>query len=287
MSSKRKGILCLIGSSFFFALMNVFVRLAGDIPADEKSFFRNLVALAVAFVLIVKSGEGFQYQKKDLKNLILRSVCGTIGILCNFYAVDHMLLADATAIQKLVPFITIAASALLLHEKVKGWQIWLIAGAFLSSLLVVKPGFSGDLVPAVVQVIGAIGAGTAYTYVRMLSLQGVAKSKIIFFFSVFSCVAVIPLFLPHFVLPSWGQLGCLLLAGLCASGGQFAITYAYGFAPASQISIYDYSQILFSALFGYVFFGQVADVYSWLGYILLVAIALLNFVLSSQKKGAA
>lgn len=277
MSNRMKGILLLILSSLSFALMNVFVRLAGDLPSAEKSFFRNLIALLVAWIMIWRSHEGLSYEKKDLKYLLLRSICGTVGILCNYYAIDHMLLADSTAIQKLVPFITIVSSGILLKEKVKPWQLVLVLMAFLASLLVIKPGYTANLFPAFIQLLGAVGAGVAYTYVRLLGIQGVTKPKIIFFFSAFSCISMIPLMLGSFVMPDWKQLGCLLLCGLAASGGQFAITYAYGFAPANQISIYDYSQIIFSALFGYIFFQQVADLYSWIGYILLIGIAILNF----------
>lgn len=282
MSDKKKGILCIVASSFCFALMNVFIRLAGDIPSIEKTFFRNLIAMFVAAFAIAKAGEGFSYRKQDLPLLTWRSVCGTLGMLCNFYAVDHMLLADATAIQKLVPFFTILSSWLILKERIKSWQTILILVAFLSSLLVVKPGFGPDVFPAIIQFFGAVGAGIAYTLVRQLTLRGVSKPKIIFFFSAFSCLVVIPFIAMDFVMPDWHQLAMLLLTGLAASGGQFAITYAYGYAPARQISIYDYSQILFSALFGLVFFAQIPDWMSWIGYVLLVGCAVLNFVLSNR-----
>lgn len=282
MSDKKKGILCIVASSFCFALMNVFIRLSGDIPSIEKTFFRNFIAMFVAAFAIARAGEGFSFRRQDLPLLTWRSICGTLGMLCNFYAVDHMLLADATAIQKLVPFFTILSSWLILKERIKSWQVALIIAAFLSSLLVVKPGFSPDIIPALIQFLGAVGAGIAYTLVRKLTLQGVAKPKIIFFFSAFSCIVVIPFIALDFVMPNLYQLCMLLLTGLAASGGQFAITYAYGYAPARQISIYDYSQILFAAAFGLVFFAQVPDWLSWAGYILLAGCAILNFALSNR-----
>lgn len=171
-SSKTKGIICIILSAFCFGLLNIFIRLAGDIPSVEKSLFRNLIAMIVAAAAIQKPGAGFHYEKKDMKLLLLRSICGTVGILCNFNAVDHMLFADSTAIQKLVPFIMIVASFILLKGKIKSWQIGLILIAFSGILLVVKPGFSAYIGPAIIQFIGAVEAGTAYTYVRMITLAG-------------------------------------------------------------------------------------------------------------------
>ena len=64
--NKSKAILYICSSAFFFNLMNIFVRLSGDVPSIQKSFFRNLVAVFVAFFMLIKSGEGFHPQKKNL-----------------------------------------------------------------------------------------------------------------------------------------------------------------------------------------------------------------------------
>ena len=69
------------------------------------------------------------------------------------------------------------------------------------------------------------------------------------------------------------QLGYLLLAGLSATGGQYTITAAYIYAPARDISVYDYSQIVFSSLLGLFVFGQVPDVLSIIGYVIIIAMA--------------
>ena len=73
------------------------------------------------------------------------------------------------------------------------------------------------------------------------------------------------------------QLGSLLLAGLMAAFGQFSVTAAYFHAPAKEISVYDYSQIIFSAILGFLVFGQVPDVLSWIGYLIICMMAVLMF----------
>ena len=65
------------------------------------------------------------------------------------------------------------------------------------------------------------------------------------------------------------QLISLMLAGCCGCAGQFAITSAYRFAPAREISVYDYTQVIFAALLGWMFFQQIPDGYSILGYIII------------------
>ena len=96
MNQKQKGMFCIVLSAFFFAMMSLFVKLSGDLPSIEKSFFRNLIAMIVASMILIKNKQGFSFHKKDLPLLTLRATFGTIGILANFYAVDHLLLADAS-----------------------------------------------------------------------------------------------------------------------------------------------------------------------------------------------
>lgn len=280
-----KGILCLVLSAFFFALMNVFVRLAGDYPVFEKSLFRNLVAFIIAGIVLKTSHEDFHYPARYRKDLIFRSVLGTLGILGNYYAVDHLLLADASAIQKLVPFITVLFSWFLLKEKIRLSQFLCIVGAFVSSLLIIKPGFDlASNIASFAAIAGAIGAGAAYVFVRKLTTEGLNRSKVIFFFSGFSMLAMLPFVLLDFKPLDLMGFIWLLMAGIMAALGQYTVTYAYSFAPAKEISVFDYSQILFSALLGYIFFSQVPDAMSFLGYGLIVAFALLNYGLSRSRR---
>lgn len=276
---KNKGIMMIIISAFCFALMNVFVKLSGDLPSIQKSFFRNVVAMIIALMILKKSGIGFRIEKKNIGLLLGRSICGTIGIIANFYAVDHLLLADASILQKLSPFFVIIFSYFLLKESVTKMQVFSIVIAFIGMLFVVKPSFSNtQLLPSLVAIVGAIGAGAAYTMVRMLSKRGVQGPQIVFYFSSFSCLVVVPYLLFSFVPMTWEQVGILILAGVSAAGGQFAITAAYSYAAGRDISIYDYSQVIFSALLGFILFGQIPDLYSFLGYLIIFMITLCTYL---------
>lgn len=83
-----------------------------------KEFFRNIIAAFFAFIIIYKKGIKLKIKKHTLSNLIIRSIAGTLGILCNFYGVDHLLLADASILNKLSPFFAIIFSYLLIKEKI-------------------------------------------------------------------------------------------------------------------------------------------------------------------------
>ena len=193
MNDTKRGILYIVLAAFFFAAMNVFVKLSGNLPSVQKSFFRNLLAAIFALGVLIKNKQDFRYQKKDLPMLLLRSVFGTLGILCNFYAVDHLLVSDASMLNKLSPFFVIIFSSLFLKEKANYIQKLSIIIAFIGSLFVIKPSFDFmSNINSLIGVCGALGAGIAYTCVRQLGKQGVNSAKIVFFFSSFSCVSVIP-----------------------------------------------------------------------------------------------
>lgn len=283
MYNKKRGIFMIICSAFFFALMAAFVRLAGDLPSTQKSFFRNLIALIFALIVLLKQNNGFLEKKENIKYLFLRSAAGTVGILCHFYAIDHLVLSDASMLNKLSPFFAIIFSYFLLKEKITLVQAGAVITAFIGSLFIIKPGFRLDVFPALMGILGGLGAGAAYAAVRLLSKRGERGAFIIFFFSAFSCVVTLPFMLFGYKPMSISQLLILLMAGLCASGGQFCITAAYSSAPASEISVYDYSQIIFAAVIGYFLFDQMPDIFSVIGYVIIFSVAMLMFFYKSSS----
>lgn len=284
-SKKRyKGIICIIMSAFCFALMSFFVRMAGDLPPIQKSFFRNFVAAIFAGIILMKNGVSFHCKKENLGYMLGRSICGTIGILCNFYAVDHLVLADASMLNKMSPFFAVIFSYFLLKEKITVPQGLFVIGAFVGSLFVIKPTFSNmDLLPSLIGLCGGIGAGAAYTMVRKLGERGEKGPFIVFFFSTFSCVVTLPWLFFDYHPMSLAQIGILLFAGLSAAGGQFSITAAYCYAPAREISVYDYSQIIFSAGLGFFFFEQIPDLLSWIGYAVICLMAVAMFLYNNRR----
>ena len=286
MSKRTKGIICIIVSAFCFAMMNTFVRLSGDLPSVQKSFFRNFVAMFIALGVLLRSGGGFRMQKGCLPLHLLRSGLGTLGILCNFYAIDHLVLANASMLNKMSPFFVLIFSFFILKEAMKPVQVVIVATAFVGSLFIIQPVPDNlELFPSLMGFAGGMCAGFAYTMVRAMGLRGERGPFIVFFFSAFSCAVTLPYLLLHFAPMTARQLLMLLGAGLSAAGGQFTITTAYTFAPGREISVYDYTQIIFSTLIGYLVFQQVPDVWSWVGYVLIVGAAIVMFLYNNGKLG--
>lgn len=277
LSNKSKAIGYIMLSAFGFALMTAFVRLAGDLPFTQKSLFRNLVAVAVAAFVLRREKCGFKWEKGNLPLLILRSTCGTLGIFCNYYAIDHLVLADANILNKMSPFFAILFSLFLLKERANIWQYLSVLAAFGGAMLIIKPGFSADAFPAVIGLLGGMGAGAAYTFVRALSKRKEKSARIVFFFSAFSSLTALPFVIADFHPMTFAQFMCLMGAGAAATLGQFGVTLAYLHAPAKEISVFDYTQVLFSAALGFFMFGQIPDGLSVLGYIVICGVSVAMF----------
>lgn len=284
MKQKYKGILCILSSAFFFALMSLFARLSGDISVIQKTFFRNFIALIFAAIVLFKNKPELHLNRECKIGLIARSTFGTIGVICNLYAVDHLLLADATILNKLSPFFAILMGALILGEKLKPFQVCAVLAAFGGALLVIKPGSGIIDAPAIVGLLGGFCAGTAYTMVRYLGNRNVPGPFIVFFFSAFSSITLLPFIIFSFDPMTAKQTLFILLAGFSAAAAQFSVTAAYCYAPAREISIFDYSQILFSALLGFMIFGQIPDALSFVGYLVILVTAIANFIFNNKQE---
>ena len=280
LNNKTKGIICILLSALCFSGMSSFINLSGDIPTPQKVFFRNLVALFFASFILIKKREPFKPVKGTMPFHLLRASAGLLGVFGNFYATTHMAhTADAAMLNKMSPFFTLLFSAVFLRERVKPKQAFAILGAFAGALLVIKPSFDNvELLPSLAGFFGGLCAGAAYTCVRHMGNKGENGRFTVFFFSAFSVAVTAPYLIFNYHPMTGRQLVYLLLVGLCAAGGQFTITAAYTFAPSREISVYDYSNIVFTAIEGYLFLGhQIHDVLSLVGYAVIILMAVWMF----------
>ncbi|MDO4614979.1 MAG: DMT family transporter [Lachnospiraceae bacterium] len=276
--NKKRGILHILAAAFCFAIMTVCIRLAGDVPTMQKAFFRNAVAAVFALSMLLRTEEKLEVRKGSWPSLALRCLFGTSGLIANFYATDHLNIADANMLNKLSPFFAIILSIWVLKEIPNRIEVICVIIAFLGALFIVKPG--GGLtasMPALIGLYGGFGAGTAYSFVRKLGKQGERGPIIVLCFSVFSCIVTAPFLIFDYHPMSLYQTAVLLLCGLAAAGGQFNITAAYQYAPAKEISVFDYTQVIFAALLGVLLFGEIPDVFSILGYVIIIGVAIFKW----------
>ena len=119
-------------------------------------------------------------------------------MVLNFYAIDHMNIADSNMLNKLSPVFAMLASIIILGEKVNIMEWLAIVVSFIGALFVVKPGFHSEFLVALMATGGGLFAGLAYVFVRRLGQRGVRGNIIVFFFSFFSTIFVLPMAILHY-----------------------------------------------------------------------------------------
>jgi len=276
-NDQKLGIIYIIASAFCFALMNLFIRLAGDVPTLQKCFFRNFFALMIAVFALIRTKTRFKIGEGNFKYLFIRSLSGALGMVLNFYAIDHMNISDASILNKLSPFFAIVFSIFVMKEVADRYEWAAVIAAFIGALFVIKPSFNAEVIPAVAGVLGGLGAGLAYAYVRKLGSRGEKSMIIVAFFSGFTTLFLLPNIVLHYSPMSGIQWMFLVLTGMAAAGGQIFITNAYTKAPAKEISVFDYSIVIFTAVFGFMFLDQMPDIYSVIGYVIIIGTAIIKW----------
>lgn len=285
MKAKNKAILYVLFSALGFAFMNLFVKMAGDLPFLQKCFFRNFVAMFFASGIVIKQKISLKQPKDAMKHIWLRSIFGGLGMLCNFYAIDRLVIADASMLNKLSPFFAILFSIFFIKEKPKLYQLLCVVVAFIGALFILKPGMDGILsFPAFMGMLGGAGAGFAYTNVRLATAKGADKPFIVLFFSTFTSLLCLPGMIISFKVMTGFQWFCMIMTGACATVGQMGITTAYSLAKASEISVYDYTMIIFAAILGAIFLHEIPDGYSFVGYGIIIGAGIVMFLLNNRKK---
>ena len=183
-------------------------------------------------------------------------------------------------LNKLSPFFAIILSIFILKEIPTAVDIIATIIAFIGALFIIRPGGSMSVVPALIGLYGGFGAGTAYVFVRKLGGKGERTPVIVMCFSLFSCMVTAPFLILDFHPMTLRQWICLILAGLSASLGQFSITTAYKYAPAKELSVFDYMQVIFAALLGIIFLNETPVLLSIIGYVIIIGTAVVRWRLT-------
>lgn len=272
---KSKGLIYILLSSLFFALMAAAVKSVPDIPQAEKIFFRNFVGLLVMSITLFKSKVSIKPGNPKL--IVLRATFGLMGVACYYYSLSKLQLADAVIINKLSPFFVMIFAFMFLGEKFTLPKTISLVVAMLGASLVIKPSFNYEILPFAIGIMGAVSAGGAYTVVRKLSATD-KPQIIVFYFCLFSSIVMLPFMMAgQFKVPTFAEAIGLLCIGTFALIAQLFMTNAYRHAPASELSIYTNANIVFSTLIGLVFWSEYPDTLTLIGGILIILGSYINF----------
>ena len=283
-SKKTKGIILMLLSALFFALMQTMVKLTGGhIPLFEQVFFRNLISMFIMMIIIMKNKNSMFGPRKYQPWLFARSFFGFLGVIAMFYATNHANQADVNTLTKMSPFLVTIFASVFLKEKISKIQVPAMVVALIGCIIVANPTFNSNLFPLFIAFLNAVTSAVAYTLLSYFKdkVEGVS---VIMHFSTFSVVTAGVLMIKGFVMPTPVEWCLLLLIGIFGAFGQICLTYAYRMAPAAEVSVYNYSGIVFSMILGYVVLDQSLGFNSILGALLVVAASVMVYLYNNRKK---
>ena len=285
-TGKQKGILLMCTSALLFSGMQIAIRLTGGtIPLMEQVFFRNIVSLIISFFIILKSNGSYFGGKKHQPLLFTRSVMGMLGLVSLFYASANAYQADVTILSRLSPFLITLWAFLFLKEKIAKVQVPALILAFAGAAFVVNPTLNSNIFPLFLALLCSFFTSVSYTILSYFKNK-VDPITVVMHFSAF-CVAVsLPFMFFDFVMPSLIEFLLLMLIGLLGGFGQFSLTYAYRMAPAAEVSIYNYSGILFSTILAYFILNETISNTTVLGGVLVVIASYLVYRFSGRHAEA-
>ncbi|UJF16973.1 DMT family transporter [Vibrio sp. SS-MA-C1-2] len=276
------GIQFMLLSALGFTLMAVCVKLVSHsgIPLFEIIAVRALISVILSYLMVKKKRISIWGHNKLL--LSCRGVIGTTGLICVYYALTVLPLAEATIIQNTTPIITSILAFLFLKERIHLSTILSIALGAFGVVIIVKPDLffasQVDDIPTfglIVALMGATASSVAYTIVKKLSRKE-DPAVIVFYFPLFALPVALFLLGNEIVVPDLYQLVLLILVGLFTQIGQVFITKAMKVGAASKTMAYSYIQVLFAIALGIFFFNEVPTSTTLMGTVLIIGGALIN-----------
>ena len=271
------GMRYMVAGAFFFSVMSVLVKLAGErIPSQQVVLARAVVTLVLS-AWAVRHARVSPWGNRGRRRLLLfRGVMGFVALSCFYYTLTNLPLADSTVIQYTNPVWAGLLAVPLLGERLRMREVVSVLASLAGVVVVTRPTFlfggpAAALPPGVVAVglLGAVCSGVAYVTVRKLGGTENA-SVIIFWFSAVSVVGSIPLVRDP-VWPTPAEWLVLLGVGVSTQLGQVAITHGLRLERAGRATATGYLQIVFAGAWGIAFFGEIPDAATLAGALLIVA----------------
>lgn len=262
--------------------MNAFVKAVSDtVPPAEIVFFRSVIGTVLIYLFMMKSR--VRFSTSGIPMLMLRGVFGALYLLAYFYTISRITLADASILAHLSPFFAVLFSFLFLKEGIPRKTLAILPLVILGMVLLTKPGtYTSYSLYALVGVLSALFAGGAAVSIRFLSRKH-HSFEIVFYFLATATLVAIPLMWKDFVLPSFTDLLLLIVIGVVSLLGQLFLTQAFSHESVVVVEIARYIGIVFNALWGFLFWTEVPDLFTISGGFLIITAC----IYLSQTRGEA
>jgi drug/metabolite transporter (DMT)-like permease len=262
------GGLLVLTSALLFAGVGALVKaVSAELPSEVVVFFRNAVAMVFLLPWLLIRHRNLSLKTSCLHLHLLRALAGLGAMYCFFIALKLLRLADAMLLCYTLPIFTPIIEWIWLKEPVsRRTKIAVIVGG-IGIALVLKPGIGMFQAAGLVGLASGLLAALAIVGIRRMTVTEPVV-RVVFYFTAFSTLmSAVPL-VWTWQNPTGRLPGMLCVLGILAIMAQMCQTKGYSLAPAGQVGPFNYANVVFAALLGWLIWGETLDGLTLVGAVL-------------------
>lgn len=263
-SPHLRAALLMLGSTLFFGLMAVAIRLASEsLHTFQIAFFRNFFGMLAALPLLLRHGPDL-LRTTQLPRYVVRCAIGIVSMMCGFWAIGHLPLAQAVALSYSTPIFVTIAAVIFLHEQVRARRWAAVALGFIGVLIIVRPGTEGFSAGTLVALAAAVLSGIVSIQIKQLSRTEPADRIVLFTTLLWVPMSLLPALAvwewPDGIVWLW-----VVAAGVLGTGGHMLWTRALKLGDVSALTPISFMQLPIVALAGWLLFQERLDRWTVVG----------------------
>jgi drug/metabolite transporter (DMT)-like permease len=274
------GIWTFIGNLLLMALISAAVRelVNRDYPLSEVLLFRYIFASGFFWIILLSTaGLAGLATQRPLDHAI-RGISGIVSLALFYFAITRIPIADATAIAYAAPIFITVLSIFLLGEVI-GLRRWLaVAAGFVGVLLIARPEVDGWDIGVIAAAGSAFTGALVAIWLRKLSSSEKSVAIGLYYNNLGALVCLVWVLLSAWLTPRGDDLWLFLGFGLGCGMQQWLLTVSFRYAQASLLAPFEYLAMVFAAIVGFVFWGEVPVATTWIGGAVIAASGLFIFV---------
>lgn len=264
------GVGWMILTGLCFIGVTAVVKAAGQrLPAMESAFLRYVLGL-VLIVPMWPAVRSARLTRRHLRLFAIRGAFHGVGVICWFYAMTRITIAEVTALNYLSPIYITLGAALFLGESLALRRLAAVVGALLGALVILRPGFRELSDGHLAMLFTALFFAAGYLMAKRLADE-VPASAVVAMLSVVVTVVLAPLAAAVWVTPTGTEVAAMFLVAVLATAGHFTMTRAFAAAPVTVTQPVTFMQLVWATLLGWAVFGEVIDLWVVAGGLIILA----------------
>lgn len=268
-NSPAKGIFWMVVTGLMFVAVTALVKYTGGrVPAAQAAFLRYVLGL-VFLIPMIGAMRAVTLTRRQWTLFTWRGIVHTLAVICWFYAMTRIPIAEVTAMNYMAPIYVSIGAALFLGERLATRRIIAIAVAMIGALVILRPGFREIDLGHLAMLFTALMFGVGYLITKLLSGE-VSAAVVVFMLSVTVTIGLAPFAYTVWVPVSWNDLGILFLVACFATAGHYSMTLAFAAAPVTVTQPVTFLQLLWATILGALVFAEPIDVWVIAGGLLIL-----------------